>query len=126
MIEYLTATGITLGLQLGTYFNGPGSFRVENPGIYAKFSEGVTVGGYRNSEKNISIYAGYTFATSDRLFTLSVGGITGYARATVMPVIIPSIRLANIEGVELRLSFFLPKLERTRTNGINLLIEKTF
>ena len=139
IFEFLTASGLTLGLQLGFYTEHPeGSQRriikTESPGIYVKSEDGFILGGYRNGERKISIYSGWQFETSDGVYAVALGGVTGYSRGSVVPLIIPSVRLYASDTTEcrtgncseVRLSFYIPKLERNRTNAIRVMLEKTF
>lgn len=63
-----------------------------NPGVYVRL-DNVTFGTFRNSHRQQSAYLGYTF---DRRFgdvsaAVTVGGITGYPAASVMPMVVPSV-----------------------------------
>ena len=59
-------------------------------------------GGYHNSYRRASIYAGYTFETYDRRWALTSAYVTGYNHTKVL--LVPSVRL----GEHLRLAGFPP------------------
>jgi hypothetical protein len=78
----LTANGQTIGLHLGTAHTHGGLNGV-NPGVYARFDNGATIGAYRNSIGRNSAYAAYTMETPIRpsiSAALAVGIVTGYQR----------------------------------------------
>jgi hypothetical protein len=78
----LTANGQTVGLHLVTAHSHSGLNGV-NPGIYARFDNGVTVGSYRNSFNRNSVYAAYTVETHvspSISVALALGAVTGYQR----------------------------------------------
>jgi hypothetical protein len=102
MLETLLATGLTLGLHIGTWHTDPG-LNNTNPGIYAIAPSGLTGGIYRNSLSRPSVYAGYSFQSEDRTFALLVGGVTGYSRP-LMPMVIPSARVGMGQGFYGRVS----------------------
>jgi len=54
---------------------------------------GATVGAFRNSIGRNSGYAGWTWQAGP--FGLTAGAITGYPRAKVLPLLVPSYRLAS-------------------------------
>ena len=68
---------------------------------------GVTVGLFRNSERRLSAYAGYTWSwhvAGPISAELTLGGMGGYRRATIVPMIMPSISYAITPKAALRLS----------------------
>lgn len=74
----------TVGLHLVSVHDSEGMNNF-NPGVYARFDNGVTVGAYRNSFRRNSVYLGYTLETSatDRFsLAMTIGGITGYQKRT--------------------------------------------
>ena len=103
MLETLLATGLTLGLHLGTWHENS-RFSDFNPGVYAIASSGLTGGLYLNSERRPSAYLGCTFYTPGRNFALLVGGVTGYSQAPLVPMVVPSARWKLGEGVYGRIS----------------------
>jgi hypothetical protein len=78
----LTANGQTIGLHLGTAHTHGGLNGV-NPGVYARFDNGATVGAYRNSFNRTSVYAAYTMETNvlpNVTAAIAIGAVTGYQR----------------------------------------------
>lgn len=92
-----TATWL-IGLHLLSLHAQPG-METATPGIYARHApSGTTLGLLRNSEGKASAYAGLTFERGPVAITL--GAVTGYQRAAVLPLVVPSLQL----GGGLRLS----------------------
>lgn len=95
---------LALGIHLGTYhFDRNRGYEEFNPGAYVR-CDNITAGAYRNSEGKPSVYAGYTgrpFASIP--LDVTVGGVTGYRRSTVVPLLVPSVRIGDA-----RLSLLLP------------------
>ncbi|MBK6007089.1 hypothetical protein JJB11_13385 [Ramlibacter ginsenosidimutans] len=88
-----------------------------NPGVYLRWSNGITVGGYRNSEWRDSIYAGWTWARSVCGAALTVGVVTGYSKGTT-PMLIPSLCLFKHYRLTL-----LPKFDPKAASVLHLSIE---
>lgn len=101
-----------------------------NPGIYARWDNGFTLGGYRNSLFRDSYYAGWTFTDRADRFALTAGVVTGYDKVTsgpgdrqevrcadtcrtvnlknvVLPMLVPSVRLPLTQKVSVRLALLL-------------------
>lgn len=93
-----------------------------NPGIYFRAPSGLTVGGYTNSYRLPSAYAGWTFETQDRRFALTVAGVTGYPQAAVRPLVVPSVRLGLSERLSLRLAG-APRVDRDTAAVVHLSLE---
>lgn len=101
-----------VGLHLGSWHETPG-YNNTNPGVYV-YHNGWTAGTYYNSERHQSYYAGYTF--EHPLFDGGVrlgataGAITGYERAKVLPMVVPSVAVSIPAGLgsAARLSFIPP------------------
>ena len=125
MIEAIAAmfVGATLGAHVATYHDEPG-YNNFNPGIYTKLENGLTVGFYYNSNRRMSAYVGYTLETPGKWFALTVGGITGYDRWPVTPLVVPSVRIGDDE-LALRVSF-VPKVEKSGTNAVHFSVEHKF
>ncbi len=81
-------------------------------GAYGVWSGGLTAGALRNSERRLSLYLGQTWETSDRQWSLTVGGITGYRETCLSPLLVPSFRTRLTQDLALRLSA-IPKPPRT-------------
>lgn len=94
----------TIGVHVATYhLNRDADFNEFNAGLYV-VRAGWTAGAYRNSIRRVSTYAGYTH---NRVFgtpvDVTVGAVSGYLPAPVIPMLVPSIKLHNV-----RLGILLP------------------
>ena len=113
-----------LGLHLFTWHSEPG-FESATVGVYARSPDGITVGAYRNSEGGRSAYAGLTMETPGRQFALTVGAVTGYRAAPVIPLIVPSMRFSS-DNLSLRVAV-IPRIPRfTPATAVSFSIEKSF
>ena len=126
----------TIGLHIATKHNQPG-YNSANPGLYAKWDSGLTVGFYRNSESNrfgnptkISTYVGYTaelpafdLGSYDLRIGATVGVITGYGNRRLTPLLAPSVAISKGANA-LRLTV-IPSF-RDSAAGIHLSIEHHF
>lgn len=106
---------LTIGAHLGSWHSEPG-YNNTNPGLYLRTAVGWTVGGYRNSVRRNSTYAGWTGGveiTTSLRAELTLGAITGYPAAAVLPLAAPSLRIGagnhTSAGPALRLTV-LPKV----------------
>ena len=115
----------TVGIHLGTaHFGQYGkSMNGENPGLYIDI-DGYTAGLYRNSYSKPSAYAGYTVRWANGMLSLTAGAVTGYPRAAISPLLVPSVRV-GFSGVFARLSY-LPKPHSHGASGMHLSIERDF
>jgi hypothetical protein len=93
-----------------------------NPGVYARWDSGLTAGAYFNSERRGTVYAGWTWVDAEDRFSVTLGGATGYARATVVPMVVPSVRLGLNEDASVRLSMALTK----ECSALHLSLERRF
>jgi hypothetical protein len=130
MAQSLKPTAI--GLHLGTWHSQPG-FNNTNPGAFAQWG-GWTVGGYYNSERATSLYAGYTWETQgitslDLRLAATAGVISGYRRASLLPLLVPtaSMRLwSDQAGGQTRLQFtYVPPVDK-RVHALHLSIKREF
>lgn len=110
----------TVGLHLGSVHLPKKDFNNVNPGIYYQWDSGVTVGTFYNSERRQSVYAGWTWEWG-RL-NLTAGLITGYRRASILPLAAPSVKLGTVGQVTWRL-IFLPRVERSGAHVLHLTAE---
>src|ERR1043165_3937878 len=95
----------TFGLHLGSWHAKDG-YNNFNPGVYVEHN-GWTAGTYYNSERKQTFYAGYTFRgaiAGDFGYGLSVGVATGYKRAPVVPMVVPSVSYSVTPSWGVRLS----------------------
>lgn len=116
------------GAHLGSY-HFSGDFNNFNPGVYV-YHNGWTLGTYYNSERNQSVYAGYTAEWQlggQWSAALTVGAISGYARASVLPMAIPSVawRIPGGLGSALRVSV-VPPVGRGSAAAVHASIEWRF
>jgi hypothetical protein len=130
MAQSLKPTAI--GLHLGTWHSQP-SFNNTNLGVFAQWG-GWTAGAYLNSERATSAYAGYTWETAgytalDLRLAATAGAITGYRRAKVLPLLLPtaSVRLANHStGGQTRLQLtYVPPVDK-RVHALHVSIKREF
>lgn len=123
-----------VGLNLGSVHahdgKGPAGARGwnnVNPGLYARWRGGFTVGAFRNSLYRNSVYAGWSFGAPTARFGLLVGMVSGYDRVTdgpgdysavrcsdtcrrvnldrvIAPMVVPSVRFGLTDRMAARLS----------------------
>ena len=117
----LAATADTkIGLHIGSHHFPSRDFSNFNPGAYVRLDNGLTAGGFYNSERRASFYGGYTVEWG--IASVTVGAITGYRRANVMPLVIPSLRIARIGQADIRLAY-LPKITSDGAHVIHFIAE---
>ena len=110
-----------IGLHLGTVHLPSVPPCDLNPGIYVQTTEGATLGVYRNSECRTSVYTGVTFETADQRWAVTLGAVTGYRIATVVPLVVPSVRLPISDSVAARASLLLNPMGGA--SGVHLSLE---
>lgn len=94
---------IAIGMHLGTYhFDRERQYQEFNPGVYV-VCDGWTAGAYRNSQNRNSAYIGKTFEHVLGPVDVTIGGVVGYTRAPVVPMLVPSIKIGHA-----RASLLLP------------------
>lgn len=99
----ITCTALAIGLHIGTYhFDRTRDYNEVNLGAYVECDH-YTAGIYRNSLRKTSAYAGYTFDRVLGPVDVTVGAVSGYPRAALMPLLVPSVKLGSA-----RLSLLLP------------------
>ena len=125
-VQAAELSGITVGAHLATGHNRGGRDPY-NPGLYLRTPGGWTVGAYRNSYRNTSVYGAYTAQWLDGRVALTTGLVTGYGAAAVLPLVVPSVRIGlGNSGLNARLSY-LPKPPSYGTAaGLHLSVEHTF
>jgi hypothetical protein len=85
------ATAQTVGVHTVSVHEHSG-FNNVNPGLYVRLDNGLTAGFYKNSYSRESGYLAYTIETDRQVsVALTVGGVTGYPTARVMPLVVPSV-----------------------------------
>ena len=112
-----------LGLHLATVHSASGFCNV-NPGAYAVWEGGFTVGTYRNSEcEKFSAYAGWTWQTEGRLRAgITAGLVTGYRRSPFMPLLVPSVAFDLSPSTTVRLTY-VPKVEKGGAHALHVALE---
>jgi hypothetical protein len=101
----------------------------KNPGLYARWGNGLTVGAFRNSLFKNSAYLGWTVSDSADRFALTLGVVSGYDKLTdgpgdyqavrcnkdngcrtvnlksvILPLLVPSVRVGITERLSARFS----------------------
>lgn len=86
------ASAQTVGIHTVSVHEHHG-FNNTNPGLYIRYDNGLTGGFYRNSYRRESAYIGYTMEARSGPVSaaLTVGAVTGYPAASVMPLVVPSV-----------------------------------
>lgn len=107
-----------IGAHTVTWHSRAGFCNV-NPGAYAIWGNGATLGAYRNSECHNSLYAGHTWHKDAGPWRLALtgGGVTGYSAYKVTPMLLPS---AAIGPVRL---FYIPRLRKSGAHAFHLAVE---
>ncbi|AKJ28770.1 hypothetical protein AAW51_2079 [Caldimonas brevitalea] len=102
-----------------------------NPGLYAITDSGWTVGGYRNSWRKLSVYAGKTWTLAEAgpvSLDLTLGAVTGYRtqknKAGVRPLLLPSV----VVGDEFRVRIaYGPRFDpKAGSHLVHLMVERSF
>lgn len=111
-------SGLLLGPMMSYHFDRSKDFNEQNPGL-GYMSEGGLLGGmYRNSYSKPSVYAGKQFSTPiNGLLSagLTVGGVTGYPAAPVLPMVVPELS-ANL-GDSTKVALMLEPPVGNKTKG---------
>ena len=122
-------TPALIGLHLATaHFGAPADAQLQSqtPGVYLRTAAGLTLGHYRNSHGLPSTYAGWTWSTADGRWAITAGAVTGYPRARVSPLLVPSLRVPLQDqptGWAARIAY-LPKPHSQGASGIHLSLER--
>lgn len=116
-----------IGLQLASAHFGHDASSMEwvTPGVYARHPSGFTAGVYRNSEGRGSAFAGWTWQTESRTWAITVGAVAGYQRASVMPMVVPSVRLP-VGDFAVRLSVVPPIAKHGIVGALTVALERDF
>lgn len=115
-----------VGVHVGSY-HFEGDFNNFNPGAYV-YHNGWTTGTYYNSERRQSVYAGYTFEhylTADLSVAVTVGAITGYLRAPVLPLVLPSAAYKLTARDSVRIGF-VPPVGKGSSAAVHVMFERSF
>ena len=101
-------------------YDGVHRFEWLTPGLYVVAPGGATVGAYRNSYGNASAYAGWTWRRGQ--WALMVGAVTGYDRASVLPMVVPSYSFKLEDNKALRFSY-MPKTYKAGAHALHVSYE---
>jgi hypothetical protein len=98
-------------------------YRNVTPGFYVSRRGGGWGGGIlRNSEGRTSAHIDYTMQTANRRFALTIGAITGYSQHSLLPYMMPSIRVGS-DGFALRVGL-IPKVSSIQSaNALHFSVE---
>lgn len=131
-----TVLAETIGIHAGSKHSKSG-FNDFNPGAYLIFDKstdsgtGLTIGGYRNSYRKSSIYAGYTkkinLASGVNL-SIQGGIISGYKSIYgyhLMPMIAPSMTFEVTDDISARI-FYIPKMTKNGVHVVSFAVESHF
>ena len=118
-----------IGVHIGSVHAPKAEWNNVNPGIYYRHEspdwyKNVVVGTYYNSERRQSAYAGVVYPLTDNI-DVTVGAITGYKRAPVLPLVVPSFHF-NVSGPWDARIHYLPKVEKSGAHVLHLSIERRF
>lgn len=129
----------TLGLHIGSRHSVAG-FNNSNPGLYGRWADahenGWAAGTYFNSERAQSVWGGYSWSSPKlalgsvglRAFGasagLTLGGVTGYRAAKLLPLVVPSAAL-HLGDAAARLTY-VPKVEKRGAAALHLSLEYRF
>jgi hypothetical protein len=86
----------TIGVNTVTA-HATGGYRWYTPGAYVRTDDGITVGILRNSEGDISAHMSQSWSVQPLGIPLdmTVGAITGYRRAPVLPLVTASVLIGH-------------------------------
>lgn len=108
-LSAIPAQALTLGIHTFSYHSEKG-YNNTNPGVYLEHN-GYTIGTYYNSERHQTYYVGYTYGGTlyrGLEYGLSVGVASGYERAKLVPLVVPSVAYRFDSGFGVRLSGIPP------------------
>lgn len=127
------AQATTFGAHIGSqHFPAKDGDNNANSGLYVRFDNGVTLGGYRNTIRRNSVYLGYSIDAG--AFGVTVGGITGYqqkdgkghSRGAVSPLLALSVvSPVSIAGLTPRLAYVPGHLVKA-ADVVHLMVERSF
>lgn len=101
-----------------------GDYNNVNPGIYARWESGLILGAYYNSNRATSIYVAKAFDLPIRKTEIIVGGITGYSRKPILPLIAVSYSRKFSEQINYRITACPPS--RISAGVIHFSIERNW
>lgn len=80
----------TVGIDLRSWHDR-GDYNNNTPGAYVITDKMWAAGAYYNSHRKMSVWAGYQFDW--KYGGVLVGGVTGYPKYAVLPMVAPSVKL---------------------------------
>lgn len=111
-------SGLLLGPMMSYHFDRSKDFNEQNVGLGYMSENGLLGGVYNNSYNKPSVYAGKNFSYPlNGLLSagVTVGGVTGYPAAPVLPMIVPELS-ANL-GDDTKLALMLEPPLGNKTKG---------
>jgi hypothetical protein len=103
-----------------------------NPGLYARWSNGLTLGTLRNSERAQSVYAAWSkdwpllqTPSASVHAGITLGAVSGYQRAPLLPLVAPSLRIGIGAHAGLRTTLLLNPT-KTGASAVHLSAEWSF
>lgn len=120
------ATAAQFGLHLASVHAPRNGMNNANPGAYIISDKGWTIGAYYNSERRVSAYAGRTLIYNlphDWRVEIALGGVSGYGKRRLLPVLAPSVSTPAVDGWRVRVAY-LPKVEKNGTNVLHLMVQR--
>ena len=137
------AEDVTVGVHMASYHTSSQywhdgqqyDYNNINPGLYIRFPSGATIGAFKNSYNQGSVYGGWTFNLleySGFTLDLTVGVVSGYqgyssgSNGVVKPMVLPSIATPELfDGVRGRLSV-IPSTQSDVPTVLHLSVEMVF
>ena len=117
-----------IGVHLGSVHSERG-FNDFNPGLYASWSNGATAGFYHNSESRLTVYGGWTHHFDVRVLgatpSVFLGLGTGYSRARIVPMIVPSVTWPIGRHLGVRVSY-AAKVQKTGAHAVHFSLDYRF
>ena len=113
------------GVHIGSHHFPSYEYNNVNPGVYVRMTSGMTYGTYYNSERRVSVYAGYTKEWGR--WAVTVGAVSGYSlgkdKTRIYPMIVPSVKLGKISDTTFRLAI-MPQISKDKgATAIHLMAE---
>lgn len=140
MITELCCAIAAMGLHLGSIHVDPEPWLTRhginnaNTGAYVRFDSGLTVGTYRNTMSQQSVYAGWTWQPDYSLAVgsmrvspaMTVGIVSGYTKGGVKPLATPSVLLSAPQATWGARIAYMPKTKQTGSHVVHFMIERKF
>lgn len=113
------------GVHIGSHHFPSYEYNNVNPGVYVRMTSGMTYGTYYNSERRVSVYAGYTKEWGR--WAVTVGAVSGYSmgkdKTRIYPMIVPSVKLGKVGDTTFRIAV-LPQISKNKgATAVHLMAE---